>query len=78
MSWGAHGATSNRVWFWTAAWLLPADYPLGEGTAKIVFKTEDDAFGTYEYKFTVVPQLPQLKATAKKATTKKATAVKSR
>ena len=45
------------MWFWTAAWSLPADYPLGEATAKIVFKTEDDAFGTYEYKFTVVPQL---------------------
>ena len=68
MNWGAHGATSNRVWFWTAAWILPADYPLGEATAKIVFKTEEDTFGTYEYKFTVVPQL---KTAAKKTTTAK-------
>jgi hypothetical protein len=65
LNWGAHGATSNRVWFWTAAWILPTDYPLGEGTAKIVFKTEDGTFGTYEYKFTVVPTL----TTAAKKTT---------
>jgi hypothetical protein len=68
LNWGSHGSVSNKVWFWTAAWNLPADYPLGEATAKIVFKTEDDSFGTYEYKFTVVPQL---KATAKRSTTVK-------
>ena len=71
LSWGAHGATSNRVWFWTAAWNLPADAPLGESTAKIVFKTEDDAFGIYEFKYTIVPQL---NVTAKK----KAATLKSR
>ena len=76
LNWGAHGATSNRVWFWTAAWLIPADYPLGEATAKIVFKTEEDTLGSYEYKFTVVPQL---KTAAKKSTTvKRTTTVKSR
>jgi len=68
LSWGAHGATSNRVWFWTAAWNLPADAPLGEATAKIVFKTEEDAFGIYEFKYTIVPQL---NVTAKKAATTK-------
>jgi hypothetical protein len=68
MNWGSHGSATNKVWFWTAAWNLPADYPLGDATAKIVFKTEDDSFGTYEYKFTVAPQL---KTTAKKSTTVK-------
>ena len=68
MNWGSHGSATNKVWFWTSAWNLPADYPLGEATAKIVFKTEDDSFGTYEYKFTVVPQLT---TTAKKTTTVK-------
>jgi hypothetical protein len=68
MNWGSHGSATNKVWFWTTAWNLPADYPLGETTAKIVFKTEDDSFGTYEYKFTVVPQLT---ASAKKTTTVK-------
>lgn len=66
LNWGAHGATTNRVWFWTAAWILPADYPLGEGTAKIVFKTEEGTFGIYEYRFTVVPAL---KTTSTKKTT---------
>ncbi len=69
MSWGSHGAATNKVWFWTAAWNLPADAPLGEATAKIVFKTEDDTFGTYEYKYTVVPQL-NVTATKKVATVK--------
>jgi hypothetical protein len=75
LNWGAHGATSNRVWFWTAAWNLPADYPLGETTAKIVFKTEDDQYGIYEYKFTVVPQLNV--TSTKKSTSKKAVTVKA-
>ena len=70
LNWGSHGSVSNKVWFWTAAWNLPADYPLGDATAKIVFKTEDDTFGTYEYKFTVAPQL---KTAAKKTTTVKTT-----
>ena len=68
LNWGSHGSATNKVWFWAAAWNLPADYPLGDVTAKIVFKTEDDAMGMYDYKFTVVPQL---KTAAKKPTTVK-------
>lgn len=68
LNWGPHGAASNRVWFWTAAWILPADFPLGETTAKIVFKTEEGTFGSYEFPFTVVPALKTL---AVKPTTKK-------
>lgn len=78
LSWGAHGSASNRVYFWTAAWNLPADYPLGSTTAKIVFKTEDDAFGTYEYNFTVVPQLNVTsKKVAKKTVSVKAKAAQN-
>ena len=29
LNWGAHGSSTNRVWFWTSAWIVPADYPLG-------------------------------------------------
>lgn len=80
LNWGPHGAASNRVWFWTAAWILPADYPLGEATAKVVFKTEEGTFGTYEYKFTVVPALKtasvnQTTSVKKKATVKKPSTV---
>ena len=57
LNWGAHGATSNRVWFWTAAVNLPADYPLGAGTARVVFKTDEGKTGTYDYQFTIVPAL---------------------
>ena len=31
LNWGAHGTAPNRVWFWTAAWIIPKDYPLGVG-----------------------------------------------
>jgi hypothetical protein len=68
LNWGAHGPATNRTWFWTAAWLIPKDAPLGESTAKIVFKTEEGAFGTYEFRYTVVPQLST--TAKKKATTK--------
>lgn len=66
LNWGAHGAASNRVWFWTSAVIIPADYPLGDATARIVFKTEEGTFGGYDYAFTVVPALKT--AAAKSAT----------
>ena len=55
LNWGAHGAQTNRVWFWTAAWIVPADYPLGSLTARIVFKTEENKFGRYDYDMTIIP-----------------------
>lgn len=68
LNWGPHGPTTNRVWFWTAAVIVPADYPLGEGTARVVFKTDTGKFGTYDYGFTVVPTLKTATLkTAKKA-----------
>ena len=57
LNWGAHGATSNRVWFWTVAVNLSADFPLGDGTARVVFKTDEGKTGTYDYQFTIVPAL---------------------
>ena len=60
LNWGPHGPTTNRVWFWTVAVNIPADYALGEGTARIVFKTDDGEFGTYDYRFTIVPALRSL------------------
>ncbi|OFW70925.1 MAG: hypothetical protein A2Y55_11335 [Actinobacteria bacterium RBG_16_68_12] len=55
LNWGAHGASTNRVWFWTAAWIVPADYPLGNVAARIVFKTEENKFGLYDYEMTIIP-----------------------
>jgi hypothetical protein len=63
LNWGAHGAQTNRVWFWTSAWIVPADYPLGSLKARIVFKTEENKFGRYDYDMNIIPTA---KAKAKK------------
>jgi hypothetical protein len=55
LAWGAHGATTNRVWFWTNFWNIPADYPLGEVTVKVTFTTDAGKTGTYDYKITIIP-----------------------
>ena len=47
MNFGAHGTAPNRVNFWSAAWAIPADYPLGAVPFRIVVKTEDGRFGIY-------------------------------
>lgn len=67
LNWGAHGPTSNRVWFWTVAVNLPADYALGTGTARVVFKTDEGKTGTYDYQFTIVPALRTTAKAASKA-----------
>ena len=48
LNWGPHGAVGNKVQFWSAAWAIPADYPLGVVPFRIVFKTDDNRFGTYQ------------------------------
>ena len=48
LNWGAHGAVGNKVNFWSAAWAIPADYPLGVVPFRIVFKTEDGRFGIFQ------------------------------
>lgn len=55
LNWGAHGTAPNRVWFWTGAWNIPADYPLGTATFRVVFKTESHKFGTFNYTATINP-----------------------
>jgi hypothetical protein len=47
-NWGAHGTAPNRVWFWTAAFDIPADYPLGVMAYRVVFKTETGKFGIFD------------------------------
>jgi len=55
LNWGAHGATTNRVWFWSAPWVIPADYPLGETTVNVAYKTDEGKAGLYPYKITIIP-----------------------
>ena len=55
LNWGAHGASSNRVWFWTNAWQIPRDYPLGDVTIRVAFKTDTGKTGTFDYPITIIP-----------------------
>jgi hypothetical protein len=55
LNWGAHGATTNRVWFWTGAWNIPSDYPLGDATIRVTFKTDSGKTGVYDYAITIIP-----------------------
>ncbi|HEU5280290.1 MAG TPA: hypothetical protein VFU26_15475 [Gaiellaceae bacterium] len=55
LNWGAHGATSNRVWFWTVPWNIPSDYALGEATIRVSFKTDSGKTGVYDYTITIIP-----------------------
>lgn len=62
LNWGGHGAAPNRVYFWSLGWAVPADYSLGVVKFRIVLKTNDGRFGTYEQpavenaQLTVVPR----------------------
>lgn len=55
LTWGAHGATGAKVWFWTNFWIVPADFPLGETTVHVVFATENGKTGSYDYVLNIIP-----------------------
>jgi hypothetical protein len=55
LNWGAHGATSNRVWFWSNFWNIPSDYPLGDSVVRVSFKTDSGKVGTFDYAITIIP-----------------------
>ena len=55
LNWGAHGATTNRVWFWTNAWNIPSDFPLGDVAIRVTFKLDSGKVGAYDYPITIIP-----------------------
>lgn len=55
LNWGAHGVAGTQVWYWTGAWNIPTDYPLGDMSVHVVFKTDDGKVGAYDYKATIIP-----------------------
>ena len=55
LNYGAHGATGAKVWFWTSPFVIPADFPLGDATIHVAFKTDAGQTGTFDYAITVVP-----------------------
>ncbi len=57
LNWGGHGTAPNRVWFWANAFIVPKDYPLGTVVTRVVFKTESNKFGRFDYELQIVPNL---------------------
>jgi hypothetical protein len=55
LNWGAHGATSNRVWFWTNAWNIPTTFPLGDTTIRVTYTLDSGKVATYDYGITIIP-----------------------
>ncbi len=55
LNWGAHGAATNRVWFWSNAWQIPKDYPLGDAMIQVTLKTDSGKTGTFDYPITIIP-----------------------
>jgi hypothetical protein len=55
LNWGAHGTAGSQVYFWSAPWNIPADYPLGDATVKVTYTLEGGKVGTYDYPITITP-----------------------
>lgn len=55
LNWGAHGTVGSQVFFWSAPWIVPATYPLGETTLHVVLSLESGKTATYDYTINVIP-----------------------
>ena len=55
VTYGAHGAVGNKVFFWSAPWIIPPTFPLGDVTILVAFKTDSGKTGTFTYQITVIP-----------------------
>jgi hypothetical protein len=51
MAFGTHGL----VQFWSAFWIVPADYPLGETVVHVTFTTLTGKTATFDYPINVIP-----------------------
>jgi hypothetical protein len=55
VTYGAHGSVGNKVFFWSAPWIVPAAFPLGDVTIHVEFKTDAGKTGTFDYPITIIP-----------------------
>jgi hypothetical protein len=55
LNWGAHGTAPARIWFWSGAWNIPKDFPLGQTTIHVAYKLVDGTVGTYDYDINLIP-----------------------
>ncbi len=54
MNFGSHGPTGQKVEYWTGAWTIPADYPIGDINVHMVFKTVAGKTGTLDYPIQII------------------------
>lgn len=54
MNFGSHGATGQKVEYWTGFWTIPADYPIGNYSVHIAFKTVAGKTGTVDYPIQII------------------------
>ena len=55
LNWGAHGPVGQKVSYWTGAWNIPVDYPLGDINVHMVFHTVGGKTGALDYPITIIP-----------------------
>jgi hypothetical protein len=55
VTYGAHGSVGNKVFFWSAPWIVPAAFPLGDMTIHVAFKTVSGKTGTFDFPITIIP-----------------------
>lgn len=55
LGYGAHGSVGNKVFFWASPWIVPADFPLGDVTIHVAFKTDAGKSGTFDFPITIIP-----------------------
>ncbi len=55
VTYGAHGAVGNKVFFWSAPWIVPPSFPLGDVTIHVAFKTDAGKAGSFDYPITIIP-----------------------
>jgi hypothetical protein len=53
LNWGAHGAA--KVFFWTNAWQIPVDYPLGDTVVHISFTLASGKTVMLDYPIVIIP-----------------------
>ena len=55
LNFGSHGATGQKVEYWTGAWTIPVDYPIGDINVHMTFKTVAGKTGELDYPITIIP-----------------------
>lgn len=53
LNWGSHGTA--KVFFWTNAWQIPADYPLGDTVVHVSFSLTSGKVARLDYPIVITP-----------------------